>query len=161
MSALRHTAVIFGGVLLLVGVPYLCTGHLQSTLNGADAVSGASVVVDKPSGDYVVLINAERHSAGTLPQWEDFFCGREVSYILEDVACTAALSDPGAVTMAESYRSRLPENQMTLRTEDATLMLSKAENGAFDTIIMSAEAYAAYGAQSVDAIVLEVKGAEE
>jgi hypothetical protein len=45
--------------------------------------------------------------------------------------------------------SRLPENQMKIKTEDGTLMLSKAEYGRFDIIIMSEEFASAYGAKTL------------
>ena len=46
----------------------------------------------------------------------------------------------------KSFQSRLPENQMSVRLEDITLMLSKAQYGRFDVILMSREIYEASGA---------------
>ena len=61
--------------------------------------------------------------------------------------------------------TRLPENQMVLKTEDPTLMLSKAEHGKFDVIVISKEIADIYKASTVydmDNIeVIHIKGENE
>ena len=168
MKILRHIIVTASGVLLILGVPFFTSDYFKGIASGsgADAVSGASVVVDQPSGNYTVLINLEKHTdKDNLILWEDFFEGRDVSFIFEDIKCTAAKSDTGGIQLAENYMTRLPENQMVLKTEDPTLMLSKAEYGKFDIIVMSDEIAALYSADTLyneDNIeVLHVKGASE
>lgn len=85
--------------------------------------------------------------------------------IFEDISCMAAANDAGGCEMAKSCRSRLPENQMHLRKIDGTLLLSKAEHGLFDTVILSAEyadllsAETVYGMENVK--VLYVSGVAE
>ena len=50
-----------------------------------DAVSSASVIVDKPSGAYLVFINLERHTdAEALEIWRDFFAGKEIDLIITE-----------------------------------------------------------------------------
>ncbi|MBR2283894.1 MAG: hypothetical protein IJ874_05680 [Ruminococcus sp.] len=164
--ALRHIGIISAALVCTLGIPYLSTGHLQQVISGStDAVSGASVAIDQPSGDYIVMINPEKHSdEETLSQWRAFFTGDDTPLIFEDISCTSAANDPAGTEMAESFCSRLPENQMSLRTEDASLMLSKADCGRFDVIIMSAEladAFNAYSAaERAGAEILRIHGAE-
>ena len=128
----------------------LSTGYIHNKLSGVDAVSAATVIIDQPSGAYVVLINKDRHlNADNLETWQTFFKGEEIGILFEDISCTVADMDVSGLDMAQSFQSRLPENQMTLRKEDITLMLSKASCGLFDVIMMSKEVYDAYGAAAI------------
>lgn len=166
MRALRHIITVSAAILLTLGVPFASSDSFKEIVSGADAVSSASIVVDQPSGNYTVLINLDKHTdAENLALWEKFFAGEEVSFIFEDIKCTAARGDSGGIQLAENYLTRLPENQMTLRTEDPVLMLSKAEYGRFDVIVISKEMADMYGASTVydkDNIeVISVKGAVE
>ncbi len=71
--------------------------------------------------------------------------------------------DQGAVSMARSFQSRLPENQMKLHTENASLLCSQADNGLFDIRILSreyADAYRAESAHSDEVQVLALTGTE-
>ena len=63
-----------------------------------------------------------------------------------------AKGDEQGETMAESFMSHLPENQMKVYIKDATMMLSKAEAKRFDIIIMSKEYYDMYGAKTLEGI---------
>jgi len=136
----RHILIILTALFLILGLPFLRTGYLERKLTGADAVASSSVIIDAPSGEFVVLINKDVHTnAENLQTWEDFFSGKEIGYLFEDIICTVATGDAGGITMAQSFQSRLPENQMEIKTEDTILMLSKAEYGKFDIIIMSKE----------------------
>ena len=47
------------------------------------------------------------------------------------------------------FTMTVPENQMKVRSEDVTLLLSKAAYGEFDMILVSKEVYDAYEAQAV------------
>ena len=81
--------------------------------------------------------------------------------IFDDIECVTLGGDTGALTLAQSFMSRLPENQMKVTTGDAVLTLSKAENGRFDMMIVSAEAAEKYGiadiydGKNVDVIAVE------
>ena len=142
--------IILAALFVLAGLPVLSTGYIHNKLSGVDAVSAATVIIDQPSGAYVVLINKDRHlNADNLETWQTFFKGEEIGILFEDISCTVADMDVSGLDMAESYQSRLPENQMTLRNEDITLMLSKASCGLFDVIMMSKEVYDAYGAAAI------------
>mgnify|MGYP007069910982 CR=1 FL=1 len=100
------------------------------------------MVIDQPSGAYVVWINSGKHTnIDNLNTWKSFFSGEEIGFLFEDISCTVAGTDTAGLEIAKSFQSRLPENQMTLRTEDVTLMLSKAVDGRFDIILMSKEFY--------------------
>lgn len=70
--------------------------------------------------------------------------------------------DSGGLELAKSFQSRLPENQMKIRKEDLTLMLSKAQNARYDVILMSKEIYEASGAsqeeQEENTVVIEAEG---
>lgn len=109
--------------------------------------SSASVIIDQPSGNYVILLNLDSMEEDDF--WMDFFSGESVDFCFEDISCMTAKNDPTAITMAQSFQSRLSEHQMTLRTEDATLMLSRADEGKFQVIVLSEEIAEHYHAQSV------------
>ena len=148
MNVIRHAGTIAAALLLLVGVPVYRTGYFQNKLSGADAVSSATMILDQPSGSYAVLINRDRHrNEENLEVWERFFAGEEIGYLFEDISCMVADTDAAGLELAKSFQSRLPENQMTIRLEDITLMLSKAGEGRFDVIFMSKEMYDASGAE--------------
>ena len=88
-----------------------------------------------------------------------FFRGEEVSVIFEDISCSVATGDTGGQELARSFQSRLPENQMRIQTEDVTLLLSRADHGKFDVIVLSKEFADSYAAETayqdnVDVIVL-------
>ncbi len=151
MRALRTAARVTAGLFLLIGLPLIVSGkwhelvHAGELLSGkADAVSSATAVIEQPSGEYVILINRDIHSdPAALEAWKAFFAEGDTDGIVdlfEDISCTVSSSDPAGLEAARSFMSRLPENQMKLRTEDVTLMLSKAEHGRFDVIVMSKEA---------------------
>ncbi len=165
MTAAKHILVTGASLLLILGVPFFSSSYFSSLVKGegADAVSSASVIIDQPSGNYVVVINLEKHrDSENLELWEKFFSGEDVSFIFEDIVCSVMDSDSGGIQMAESYMSRLPENQMKLKKEDPTLMLSKADNGKFDIIVMSEEMAQHFKADTVysreNVTVLQVKG---
>ena len=67
--------------------------------------------------------------------------------------------------MADRYRLRLPENQMKVTKENGTLLVSKAENGLFDVIVLSKEMADLQGYEEAmargDVTVLTVSGTAE
>ena len=135
---LFHIFISLTASFLLVGLP---TGfvlyHTQS--EAPDAVSGASVKLpDKPSGDYVLMLNRSLHE-DSFDDWVSFFQNGELNVIFDDINCIAAQSDADALKMADRLIAQLPENQMKLRTENPTLLVSKAENGCIDAAIFSKE----------------------
>ncbi|MBR1862560.1 MAG: hypothetical protein IJ806_00530 [Ruminococcus sp.] len=152
-SVLRHGAVTVLGLFILIGLPFFSSDYFKRLRNGEDAVSGATVALDKPSGEYVVFINRDLHTdSKNLSIWEGFFARGEdegIYNVFEDLSCTVADSDPSGLEMARSFQSLLPENQMKVRTENIVLMLSKAENGRFDLIIMSRELAEVYKADRI------------
>ena len=133
-----HTGLVVCMLFLLVGLPILTHVRLDAGQT-ADAVSSASIALpDQPSGDFVVLINTKLH-ADTLDAWRSFFLEEDFPVIFEDVRCIAAEGDATGQQLAERYLAVLPENQMTLRTENPTLLASKAEAGYIDIAIFSRE----------------------
>lgn len=156
-NVFRHLLVIILLMVITIGLPVYATGYPQRVLSGVDAVSAATVILDQPSGAYVVLLNRERHTdEEKLATWVDFFGGKEIGFLFEDISCVVAVGDAAGLELAKSFQSRLPENQMSLRTEDATLLLSKVEYGKFDVVLMSKEAFEAYRAENL----LEIDGVE-
>lgn len=149
MNLLGRTALRSLALALIVTIIYclLILGGYVSFGNSADGVSSATVIasMDDIEGKYVVYINRERHK-DTLDEWIKFFKGEDVGFIMEDIVCTVASSDSEGIETAETYRSRLPENQMTVKPETGVMAVSKAESGVFDIMIMSAFAAKAYGA---------------
>ena len=147
VNIIMHIGIVIGSILLLLGVPFMLTGRLSFLLgNEPDAVSSASVILDKPSGKYYVLVNKALHSdEEKLQDWVTFFSGGEILYIFEDIACSVAASDAGGIDMANSFRSRLPEHQMQIKREDAALLASRADHGLYDVMILSRECADQYG----------------
>ena len=149
-----HILITAAGVILITGVPLYCTGYITSLISGsADSVAGASLVLDQPSGEYIVMINKKlRADEETLNDWVRFFSNSvgedELLVIFEDIACSVAQADAAGSDMAESFQSRLPENQMKINKEDATLIMSRADQGLFDVIIMSREFADIYHAET-------------
>lgn len=154
LNFLKHTGIIAAAIVLFVALPLWCTGFFGKLISGSpDAVSSASVVLDQPSGNYVVLINRKFHpDEDTLNDWIHFFSSSdeedELAVIFEDIACSVASMDAEGVEMANSLRSQLPENQMKVTQEDASLLLSRADEGLFDVIIMSKEFADGYHAET-------------
>lgn len=163
-AILKHGLLILTGVFLTLGLPFIRTDYFSALVSGVDAVTSASVILDQPSGEYVILINRALHSdAENLEDWITFFEGGDILYIFEDIACSVAKGDSGGEDMAKSFQSRLPENQMSLQTEDATLLMSRADCGKFDIIILSkeyAEAYQASTAYGENVEVIEITGGD-
>lgn len=135
---------------MLLGVPFLFTDGFKRLVNGTDAVSGASQIIAAPSGNYTVLINRERHkSESDMAAWREFFSGGDFTIIFDDISCVTLEGDDGAYTMALSFMSRLPENQMKVTAERAIPALSKAEYGHFDMLLLSDEAAESYGISEI------------
>lgn len=150
MRIIRHIFIIGTAVIVILGLPLLLSGYFTNSGRKVDAVSSASVIIEEPSGNYYVFINKNRHTdVKKLQSWIDFFNGEEVSFIFEDISCLVPDGDSQGLLMAQSFQSRLPEHQMSVRQEDGILMLSKAEYGRFDMIIMSKEFADLYKAQSL------------
>jgi len=90
IKILKHLLIVTGALFIMVGVPLMMTDYWRGLLSSdeADAVSSPSVVIDKPSGNYIVLINTRLHTdKEKLNQWIDFFDGKETDIIFEDIAC--------------------------------------------------------------------------
>lgn len=150
LRVVKHIAVCLAGIALLIVLPFVLAGGLTAFSGGTDAVSSASVVIDKPSGSYIVLINRDRHrKESDLAAWHEFFSGGEFTIIFDDIECVTLQGDTGALTLAESFMSRLPENQMKVSVGDASLTLSKAEHGRFDMLIVSSEAAEKYSISDI------------
>lgn len=150
-------------VFLLVAMP---TAFIldQTQEKAPDAVSGASInLPDKPSGDYVLLLNRSLHK-DTIDEWITFFRDGELNVIFDDINCIAAQSDVDALKMADRLIAQLPENQMRLRTENPTLLVSKAENGCIDAAIFSKEMADAMKLRTVsdeNIVCIIIKGGED
>ena len=158
----RHAAVITVLLAVTLGIPASRSDKLKTLVTeGPDAVAGATVELDQPSGEYYVLINRDlRTDPESLGFWRTFFEGGSVGFIFEDIVCSVAAGDTSGFELAQSFQSRLPENQMKIKTEDSILLFSKADHGKFDVLIVSAEiadaynAYSAFDQSSVEVIRL-------
>lgn len=112
-----------------------------------DLVVSQTTTQEAPSGSFTILINHDRHKDDeAYARWLDFLAGGDVPLIMEDASCFACYGDTAGIEMACSLAARLPAGQMKVRTEDGALVLSKAEVGRFDIIVMSDEV-----AKSLDA----------
>ena len=141
---LAHIGGTLLAVFLLAALPILLSFDIFGA-ETADAVSSASLELpDQPSGDFVILMRADLHR-DTAADWESFFKDEDFAVIFEDISCLVSIGDESAKQLAERYMAQLPENQMTLRSEDATLLASKAEAGYIDVAIFSREMADAIG----------------
>lgn len=128
--------VLFG---ILVGLP--CAAHTEifRGKSDTDAVSGATMKLpEQPSGEFVILINEGLHR-DTLSDWQKFFSGEDLPVIFDDISCLTAEGDLTGILLAERMQAQLPENQMCLRSENPTLLVSKAEAGLIDVAVFSKE----------------------
>ncbi|MBQ6134504.1 MAG: hypothetical protein IJI65_10165 [Lachnospiraceae bacterium] len=139
LESLWHTLFVAAVLLLLVGLPFATHFDLSGFSSSPDAVSSATIELpDQPSGEFLVIINKKLHN-DTLSDWEKFFLGEELPVIFDDIRCASAKGDAGGIQLAERFRAQLPENQMTFRTEDPTLFISKVEEGYIDIAVISKE----------------------
>lgn len=153
MRALSHIACIGALLLAFFGVPCWLGGvNVAALLPGAaDLVSSATTIQEAPSGHYTIFVNTDLHTdAEVLELWKHFLAGEDVPLIMEDVTCVTATGDAAGIEMAQSLASRLPANQMRVYTEDGVLVMSKAEVGRFDIMVLSDEM-----AKSLDTSKLE------
>ncbi len=166
MHIIKHIISDIMILFLMLGVPFLQTDYAKALLSSdPDAVSSASVIVDKPSGMYLVLMNLHQHvDAEALEIWRDFFSGKEIDLIFEDITCSVVSGDVNARTLAENYQSRLPEHQCEIKSEEAALLLSKAKYLKFDILVISQEFADSYHIENLLAMpeieVIQVQGAE-
>lgn len=135
----RHIVIVICILFLLAGLPiWMLLGSYFSG-EAADSVSSASIELpDQPSGDFIVLINSSLHK-NSLQDWRSFFTDDDFPIIFEDIKCLVSDGDVTGKQMAERYQLQLPENQMTLRTENGILLASKAEAGVIDVAVFSRE----------------------
>ena len=166
MKLIRHILVTVIFFFSSLGIPFSQTAYFKGLISGeTDAVATASVIIDSPSGEYVVLINRDRHpDEESMKLWKSFFSEGDIDVLMlfEDIDCMVAKSDATGITMAQSFQSRLAENQMKIEECDPTFMISKADNGRFDVVVMSSELAERLGAESVgkreQTVMLRVKG---
>lgn len=142
----KHVLYILLGLFVCLGIPTLRYADIPGLLKGSgDAVSSASMVIsDAPSGEYLVLVNEKYHPL-SMEEWEKFFSEQPVGVILEDIRCFVPAGDTNGIELAKRYQARLAENQMRFRAMDGLLLVSRAEHGLFDVIVLSKEAAEAYG----------------
>lgn len=145
------SVAVFGVIITAV---LTAGGYINLNGDSPDAVSSAtaqSVSAEDMSGKYVVFINRERHDkAGTTGDWEKFFSfSDDVPLIMEDITCKVAELDSEGLDTAQKYQARLPENQMKIEKEAGVMLLSKAELGRFDVIILSESAAKTYSAETL------------
>ena len=145
------SVIVFGAIV--TGV-LTAGGYINWSSDSPDAVSSATakpVSTEDMSGKYIVFINCELHDkAGTTGDWEKFFSfSDDVPLIMEDITCKVAQLDSEGLDTARKYQARLPENQMKIKQEAGVMLLSKAELGRFDVMIMSEAAAKNYSAQTL------------
>lgn len=166
LSVLKHAGIVLAALFVLLGLPFFTSDYFAALISGVDTVSGASVIMDAPSGNYIVLINRKLHTDDeALQAWQNFFNGED-EIIFEDISCSVAAGDAGGLTMAQSFQSRLPENQMKLYTEASVMMLSRLQNDQYDVAIMSKEFAESYEVETIfgfseNTITLYVEGASD
>lgn len=157
-----HISVCLVSLFLVLGLPFIMSDTFAKIINSqADSITSSSVVVDAPSGEYIVLLNKDKHTdEKKLDQWITFFSGEDAGFIMEDIECLIPEGDAGGENMAISLQSKLATNQMSIKRMNPTLLFSRADNSKFDCIVMSkeyADAYSAttsYSNENVEVITL-------
>lgn len=165
---LEHILRIIIMLFLFLILPYLIVFGVPSGKDDSlDAVTQASIELpEQPSGDFVVLIKTELHE-DSMEDWTEFFNDGDFGVIFEDISCITAEGDVTGIELAKRFMAQLPENQMTIRTENPTLLVSKAEAGYIDVVVLSKEMADALKLESEDALiadgitVLHVSGGNE
>ena len=142
LRILMHAGIVLCVLLLLVGIPAAVFFDVFGG-DGTDAVSSATIVVDAPSGSFYVLLNPSLHE-DALEDWVAFLSAdpdsnEDLPIIWEDAKLLYAEGDATGEQLAERYQSMLSPNQMTIRSENPTLLCSKVENGLVDIAVFSRE----------------------
>lgn len=152
MQFIKRLLFRFAALLLISGVMFgilVLNGSISigAQVDGVTKATGEIVYADDIDGSFTVLINKDMHKdAEALSEWKTFFSGGEVGVIFEDVTCYVASNDPSGSEVAESFRSRLPENQLVIKTVPSGMLVNKAAHGVFDIIVLSDPITAALGA---------------
>ncbi|MBQ7990842.1 MAG: hypothetical protein IJ251_07330 [Oscillospiraceae bacterium] len=156
---MRHIAVSAVGLVICLGVPFLF--FAKGLTVSPDAVSSATqIITDSPSGDFVIYLNSDR-SPETLADWTTFFQGGDGGVIMEDLNCLVCSGDSAALEMARVYQSRLPENQMTIRSEDTLMTITLVESGHFDAAVFTDEIVSSRKVSIGDTVtVIRISGSE-
>lgn len=152
----KHILFWVVGLTLIFLPAFLYTQSFWVNLcnGGLDAIASSTVILDQPSGNYVVLINEDfRGNDDILNDWISFFSGEEVDFIFEDISCSIPTGDEGALALGESFQSRLPENQMKIKIDNSMLLTSRIDYEKFNIVIMSKE--------FVDANQVEIEDSED
>ena len=145
----RHIIVVAAALLLLLGLPLAV---LRNTAQQSDG----------GSGEFVVLINRELHPDDKeIGKLEKLFADGQADGLDTD-GIKFAVSPEDAAGLAFAERLLKPDDTAALTGDDTALMLSKAENGLFDVIVMSKELADSSKAETVakktNAEMLCVKG---
>lgn len=150
MKILRHILAVSAALFLTLGVPTLCYVDVPALLSGnVDVMTHASTYLpDAPSGEFYVLMN-ESTQRGFTDQWVEFFTEGDVEVIMSDISCMVVQGDIAAQQLAERFRARLPENQMTITRENGLLLASRVEDGIFDAVVISSEMLQIYKMQDL------------
>ena len=130
------TAISFA----LFAVPILA--NYKNINSDSDVNAGATIPLpDVPSGEFLILMKSSKHQEN-ISDWETFFLYSDREYvpvIFDDITCSIADSDFSARELGTRYQAYLPVNQMKIKYENATLLVSKVEQGYFDVAIFSLE----------------------
>ena len=138
LKILLNVVIVATLTFIIIGIPTLVYYSKNASY---DAKASASMdLPDIPSGEFLVLINNELHK-DTLDLWISVFTNDEenIQVIFEDISCYVSTNDTSAIELAKRYQIYLPENQMTIKYENAVLLASKVESGILDVMIFSKE----------------------
>lgn len=152
----RAVSVLLACVTLVL-FANISNGNINFSPKGPDAVTSASVKkqastasIEGVSGNFVVLINKNNSPRGT----KEFFEGRQPCP--QGLECSVAKSDKKVDGLLKSLAIAASPK------DDALIMLSKAEYGDFDVMILSkklADTYTAKSLYDKDYVdVVEIKG---
>lgn len=142
---LLNVCIVLVVLALLIGVPFTQSALFQQlTADQAAAPDPSAEAPDaeasSASGEFLVFINCDFHAdEAQLAAWQAFFAGEKGSVPSETASLSVAEGDAAAYAQAQAYQSQLPKDQLAVRQEGPITLLSKAEGGCFDMLLMSRE----------------------
>ena len=150
---LAHVACVLVLVLLCLAAGAWTSGFdlsllkYQGVVEEGVATSGAG----ESGQSYVVFLNTRAHpDADERAGWVALFSGDDASRVTGAATCLTAAGDVDARNLALRLAGRLEAGQLSVRVDDAMLIVSKAEVGRFDILAMTAGV-----AEALDVSVLE------
>ena len=151
LKILKHIGFVLLTLFLFVGIPLLVQRDNLIKLGTVDATAGGSIDLSEyeSSGSFVILINETSFSDRLKTRLVSYFDGsdRDSSIFItkkdiltgdEKIKLTVINGDSAGITMGQYYQGAIANGAaITLDSETGILVVSKAEKGMLDLVVMS------------------------